>query len=258
MISQGLAAWCVAQGWPAAKLHLLRNAPGHATPPAAVAAALAARAARRAGRLRALFLGRLDPQKGVDRLAALIAGTRGAVDWRVVGRPVLEDSPPALGLPIEPPVSDPGALDALLAWADVLVLPSRFEGVPLTVLEAQRMGCAVVATDAGEVAEILVDGVDGFLVPQRGRPDTAVVADMAALLRRLAADPALLLEVGRRGAARVAACGWEENMRGFLEHLDRVVPPRGGAAERSTGGGAAERSGGGGTAASSERAGVAA
>ncbi|MBY0330859.1 MAG: glycosyltransferase family 4 protein, partial [Acetobacteraceae bacterium] len=227
VISEGLAAWCMANGWPAAKLHLVRNAPGHPTPPTVVTAALAARAARRTGPLRALFLGRLDAQKGMDRLAALVAETRGVVEWRVVGRPVLDVAMPDLGVPVEPPLSDPAALDALYAWADALVLPSRFEGVPLTVLEAQRLGCAVVATDAGETGESITHGEDGFLVPQRGRAEPAIAAELAALLRRLAADPALLLEIGRRAAARVAATGWEETMAGFLQHLDGVVPPGG-------------------------------
>jgi glycosyltransferase involved in cell wall biosynthesis len=129
---------------------------------------------------------------------------------------------------VEPPVSEPAALDALHAWADVLVLPSRFEGVPLTVLEAQRMGCAVLATQAGEIAEIVAHGVDGLLVRQQGRAEEEVVAEMAAWLRRLAADPGLLLELGRRGAARVAASGWERTMEDFLRHLDRAVPPRAG------------------------------
>ncbi len=234
VISGQLRDWCRAQGMPEGKLHLLRNAPGHATPLAAVAAALAARSARPEGaRLRALFLGRLDPQKGTDRLAALIAATRDApVDWRVVGRPVLEEEPPALGVPIEPPVSDPAALDALYAWADVLVLPSRFEGVPLVVLEAQRMGCVVVATEAGAIGEILADGADGFLVPQAGRDETAVLGALEGHLRRLAADRALLRRVSAAAAARVAATGWEEGMAGFLEHLDRTVPPHGAGARR--------------------------
>lgn len=228
VISRGLAAWCAAQGWPAGKLHLIPNAPGHATAPAAVSAALAGRATRRreqrGGRLRALFLGRLDPQKGIDRLAALIAATGDRVHWRVVGRHLLESAPPPLGVPVEPPLGDPAALDALYAWADVLVLPSRFEGVPLTVLEAQRLGCVPVATEAGEIAEIVAHGVDGFLVPQRGRAEATILAEMAGILERLAADPALLLETGRRAAGRVAALGWEECMAGFLDHLDRVVP----------------------------------
>ncbi len=226
VISRGLRDWCLAQGIPEGKLILARNAPGHPTPPAAVAAALAARAARRAGRLRALVLGRLDPQKGVDRLAALVAATRDAVEWRVVGRPVLEETPPDPGLPIEPPVTAPAALDALYAWADALVLPSRFEGVPLVALEAQRMGCAVVATEAGAIGEIVTDGEDGLLVPQ-AMGDAAVVAGLAAALHRLAADPALLLAIGRRAAARAAATGWEEGMADLLADLDTHIRPDG-------------------------------
>ena len=224
VISEQLREWCLAQGFPTGKLHLLRNAPGHATPPATVVAALAARAARRAGRLRALFIGRLDPQKGVDRLAAIIAATQEAVEWRVVGRPVLEEAPPVLGVPIEAPTTEPAALDALYAWADALVLPSRFEGVPLTVLEAQRMGCAVLATDAGAVPDIVADGEDGFLVRQAAG-EAAVISGIVARLRRLAADPGLLLEMGRRAAARVAAMDWDSGMQDFLDHLDRTVPP---------------------------------
>ena len=160
----------------------------------------------------------------MDRLAAVIAATRGTVAWRVVGRAVLEDDPPPdLGVVVEPPVTEPAALDALYAWADVLVLPSRFEGVPLTVLEAQRMGCVVIATDAGATAEIVTDGEDGLLVPQAAG-EAAVVAGLAAHLRRLAADPGLLLELGRRAAARAAAADWEEGMTAFFDHLDRTVP----------------------------------
>src|SRR3954462_7755850 len=76
-------------------------------------------------------------------------------------------------LAVEPPVQDPAGLDALYAWADLLVLPSRFEGVPLVILEAQRMGCAVAATDVGAVAEIVTDGADGVLVPA-GLPEEAI------------------------------------------------------------------------------------
>src|SRR6478609_9147354 len=80
------------------------------------------------------------------------------VAWRIVGREVLGDGArPLLEVAVEPPVQAAAALDALYAWADLLVLPSRFEGVPLVILEAQRMGCAVAATDVGAVAEIVGD-----------------------------------------------------------------------------------------------------
>ena len=152
----------------------------------------------------------------------MIARTRHRVEWRVVGRAVL-DRPVDLGLALEPPATTPAQLDALYAWADAVLLPSRFEGVPLIVLEAQRFGCAVVATDVGATGEIVEDGADGFLVPH-DLPEPAMADAMAALLLRLDAAPDLLAEVGARAADRIARAGAEDGMRDFLDHLDRVVP----------------------------------
>jgi glycosyltransferase involved in cell wall biosynthesis len=107
---------------------------------------------------------------------------------------------------VEAPVSAPAALDALYAWADVLAMPSRFEGVPLTLLEAQRMGCIPVATDVGGVAEAVTDGVDGVLVADG--EDGAVVAGMTRALLRIARDDALRMSVAERAIERGAARGW--------------------------------------------------
>lgn len=222
VISEKLQRWCVAQGVPAGKLHLIRNAPGYAADPGRVAAAVAAKRERPPGKLRALFLGRLDGQKGLDRLAAVVARTQGRVEWRVVGRPVL-DQPVELGLTLEPPATTPAQLDALYAWADAVLLPSRFEGVPLIVLEAQRFGCAVVATDVGATVEVIDDGADGFLVTH-DLPEPAMADAAAALLLRLDSDSDLLAAVGARAADRIARAGAEDGMLDFLDHLDRAVP----------------------------------
>lgn len=222
VISDKLRRWCVAQGVPADKLHLIRNGPGYDADPARVAAAVSARRGRAPGKLRALFLGRLDGQKGLDRLAAVIARTRHRVEWRVVGRAVL-DRPGDLGFPVEPPATSPAQLDALYAWADAVLLPSRFEGVPLIVLEAQRFGCAVVATDVGATDEIVEHGADGFLVPG-DLPEPALADAMAELLLRLDGSPELLADVGVRAAYRIARASAEDGLSDFIDHLDRVVP----------------------------------
>jgi glycosyltransferase involved in cell wall biosynthesis len=214
--SARLARWCAAAGVPEAKLLRVVNAPGHAADPARVAAALAARGVAREGPLRALVLGRLDRQKGPDRLPALIAATAGLVAWRIVGRGEL-DAAPALPVPIEPAVSEPAAIDALYAAADVLVLPSRFEGVPLTVPEAQRMGCVPVAVAVGALDEAVADAVDGVLVADGD--DAQVVAGLAAALRSLAADPARLARLSAAAAARGAGLGWEEAARAIAARL---------------------------------------
>jgi glycosyltransferase involved in cell wall biosynthesis len=194
-----LARWCAAAGVPEGKILALANAPGYEADPARVAAALAARRRRPPGPLRALVLGRLDRQKAPDRLPALIAATAGRVVWRIVGRAELDAAPP-LPVPVEPPAGDAETLDALYGWADVLVLVSRFEGVPLTVLEAQRMGCVPVALAVGALDEAIADGEDGLLVPQ--------AEGMAAALLRLAADPALLGRLAEGAARRAAGRDW--------------------------------------------------
>ena len=57
--------------------------------------------------------------------------------------------------------SDPAAI---LAAADVVVLPSRTEGMPGVIIEAKLRGVPVVATSVGAVPSMIVDGVDGFVV----------------------------------------------------------------------------------------------
>jgi len=80
----------------------------------------------------------------------------------------------------------------------VLVLSSRgWEGLPLTVLEAMATGLAVIASDVGGTREALQDGETGYLYS----PGDAV--ELSRLLLRLAHDPTLAMEMGRRGLARV-------------------------------------------------------
>jgi glycosyltransferase involved in cell wall biosynthesis len=225
VISRQLRDWCAGQAVPRDKLHLVPNAPSYPADEAALRRVLAQRP-QRTGRLRVLYLGRLDPQKGLDRLAGMILRTRGrSADWRVVGHAVVgsaEAELAAAGIVPEPAVAHPGELDQLYAWADVVVLPSRFEGVPLTVLEAQRLGCVVVATDVGAVAEAVADGRDGFLVAADA-PEREIVEAFVGIIDRLAGDRALLARIGAAAAARLAPVRWDRNMAGFVAHLEHLL-----------------------------------
>jgi glycosyltransferase involved in cell wall biosynthesis len=83
-------------------------------------------------------------------------------------RPLVEDLVARLG--VSDIVKIPGALDQpwdLLRAADVFVLASDIEGLPLVVLEALSQGTPVIATDVGGMPEAVIPGVTGELVPPR-------------------------------------------------------------------------------------------
>jgi glycosyltransferase involved in cell wall biosynthesis len=85
---------------------------------------------------------------------------------------------------------------AILAASDIFVLPSHFEGLPMSIIEAMFSELPVVATGIRGPREQVVEGETGLLVPP------ATVAPLAAALTRLAADPALRARMGAAGRLR--------------------------------------------------------
>src|SRR5215469_16748408 len=73
----------------------------------------------------------------------------------------------------------------LMAAADIFVLPSRFEGLPMSVIEAMLSGLPVIAANVRGPAEQVEPEVTGLLIPPGDAPA------LAAALARLAADKAL-------------------------------------------------------------------
>src|SRR5205085_11815671 len=62
----------------------------------------------------------------------------------------------------------PGLQTDVLPWLsamDIFMMTSEFEGLPIALLEAMSMECAVVCTDAGGIKELIRDKEDGFLAP---------------------------------------------------------------------------------------------
>jgi glycosyltransferase involved in cell wall biosynthesis len=93
---------------------------------------------------------------------------------------------------------------AVLAASDIFVLPSHFEGLPMSVIEAMLCGLPVVATAIRGPREQVVEEETGLLVPP------ASVSELAAALARLAGDPALRARMGAAGRARAMALYDEE------------------------------------------------
>lgn len=88
---------------------------------------------------------------------------------------------------------------SLLARARLFVLPSRTEGVSLTILEAMARGLPVVACHVGGNPEVVVEGETGLLVPSM---DPAALADA---MGKLWSDPGMALRMGEAGRRRVEA-----------------------------------------------------
>lgn len=221
--SEGLAGWLRGHGAPADKIVVVPNAAGYPMSEAERQAALARRFDGADGRrpLRALYLGRLDKQKGIDRLAQVIEATRRMdlpVAWRVVGKSVVDSAGIDVEetVVVEPPVWREADRTALYAWADVVVMPSRYEGLPLTIIEAQRCGAVPIAADAGAVSEAIAHDRDGVVVSQDG-----CVEEMVAAIARLAGDRGALAAMAQ--AAAEGARGWDGATADLAARLEAVI-----------------------------------
>jgi glycosyltransferase involved in cell wall biosynthesis len=145
-------------------------------------------------------LARLDQQKGLDVLIEALALLPDATALLVgdgAEREPLVRQAAAQGVDDRLVVTGwrEDARDYLTAM-DVFVLPSRFEGLPLSVPEAMLAGLPVVASDVGSVGEAVIDGETGCLVAPN---DPHALAEA---VRILLADPERGRAMGRRGRAR--------------------------------------------------------
>lgn len=164
---------------------------------------------RRSGPCQILLLGRIGVRKGVPELVdALGSPALRERDWQatLAGDGEVEAYQQRIAQAgLCDRVALPGWVDrkaaaALLAQADILVLPSHAENFPISVIEGLAAGVAIIATPVGATPELLQHGRSALFVPIG---DATALADAIA---RLIDDPALRRSIAEAGHGVFARC----------------------------------------------------
>ncbi len=150
-----------------------------------------------------VVIARLVRHKGHPELLAALREVAGAELW-VVGERLPSDH----GEDIAPYFVQSGLgarlrllgtrtdIPAILAASDIFALPSHFEGLPMSIVEAMLCGLPVVSTDIRGPREQVIDGQTGFLVPPH------LVPPLAEALQRLVNDAGRRARMGAAARAR--------------------------------------------------------
>jgi glycosyltransferase involved in cell wall biosynthesis len=194
-----------------------------------VAAAPQARPSTRSGSgsVQAVTVGRLHcPPKDFPTLFKAIARLDSELlHLDVVGdgphRDLLESERTHLGLErVVEFLGSRGDVPSILATADLFVLATTYESLPISIIEAMAAGLPVIATDVGGVGELVLDGETGLLVPPRD-PDA-----LAAAIGRLTSDTALRQRMGAASRQRAISCFDLPRFRAsHAAHYRRLLSP---------------------------------
>lgn len=202
-VSQSVADFCRRRGFAAEKLTVIHNGIDvdrwkNATP------ADLRRFGVPAGRRAIVFVGRLDKQKGLAEFFGVLRDLFDHApdhDLLLVG-----DGPEAEGLKRlaqSTGMTDrvhfagwQGDVPAIVAASDLLVLPSRWEGLPNAVLEAMAAGKPVVATRTEGVGELLGALSEAQCI------ELSVLEQLPARLAEILSNPQLASDLGRENQAR--------------------------------------------------------
>ena len=151
------------------------------------------------------FVGRLGRHKAIDvmvpafaRVLAKHPDTRLIVIGDGEGRDEAHQQARDLGC--DSAIAWLGARDSLGYYSgfDLLALPSRYEGLSYSMLEAGAVGLPVVATDVSGTRDALVDGENGLIVSRVGDVDA-----FAAALETIVGNPAIRAKLARGAASRI-------------------------------------------------------
>ena len=179
-----------------------------------------------------VVVGRLHEAKGHDVLFEAIASIHDEFlrpDVLLVGGGELE-------LPLKQLANELGIADRVqflghqpnphpyVRIADIVAVPSRWEGLPMSILEAMAQGKAIVSTRVGGIGGVITDGKNGLLVApgQPGELADAIVRLLTDERLRESLGEAALAYVGRHHDIRDVSARYEAVYRGVLEQKGRL------------------------------------
>lgn len=177
----------------------------------------------------ALFLGLIRTYKGVDLLLEAVARQPAGSDWSLVVSgeawenlgPALERQARALGIEDRLRLRfgwvPENEVPALLAAADLVVLPYRSGSQSAVAPLALAAGVPVLSTRVGGLAEVVQDGVNGALV------EPGSVHELALALEQLSHEKLAALAVGARESR--LRFSWDRYAAALEDLLRRVIPP---------------------------------
>lgn len=162
-----------------------------------------------------LFVGRIEPLKGIDVLLRAVAQLEAPYRLLVIGgdkrdrgrRVALEALARDLGISRKVSFQEAVSHDRLPLYynaADICVVPSYYESFGLVAVEAMACGVPVIASRVGGLKETVEDGRTGYLVPWR------CPEPFAERLELLLGNESLRRSLGRRGRAAAERYRWSE------------------------------------------------
>lgn len=173
---------------------------------------------------RILFVGRLCKEKGIDTLIKIITNVKNtAVKFIIIGDGPEKDN-------LKTYVADHHlkfveVINALpqdqlvqeYQKADIFVLPSHFEGFPLSILEAKACGVVVVAANIGDTGKLIKSGVNGFLVEHDD------VQGFQNAILKLIEDENLKRNCQRQNIKEAADYSWDKSAEKILTIYSDLV-----------------------------------
>jgi glycosyltransferase involved in cell wall biosynthesis len=170
-------------------------------------------------KLKIVFSGRLTEVKGVDYLLKAVPSLKGNFELIILGSGSEKDKYKQLAkeLKIERKVKFFGfttKVNEILAKADIFVLPSLSEGLPLSLLEAMASGCACVVTDIG--------------LPVRNKENALIVPaknseKLAEAINELVKNKNLRFKLSKNAVNYVKKFSWENAAKQFKELFQKLV-----------------------------------